>query len=111
MADVNPIPDNYPRVTPYLYVDGAADAIDFYTSVLGAEQRGRMDGPDGRVGHAELTIGESVVMLAAEQPGMGVRAPRSIGGSPMSMHVYVEDADATFAAALEAGASSIRDVD
>ena len=111
MADVKPIPDNYPRVTPYLYVDGAGAAIEFYEKVLGANQRGRLDGPDGKVRHAELEIGDSVVMLADENPDMGIRGPKSIGGSPFTLHVYVDDADAVYDAALEAGATSIRGVE
>ena len=98
-----PIPDGYPRVTPYLYIDGAKAAIDFYTSVLGAKERMTMPGPDGKVGHAELTIGDSVIMLADEFPDMGVRGPKSVGGSPVTIHVYVEDVDATFDRALSAG--------
>jgi PhnB protein len=108
---VNPIPDGYPRVTPYLYVDGAKAAIDFYASVLGAEQRLMMPGPDGKVGHAELSIGDSVIMLADEFPDMDVRGPKSIGGSPISLHVYVEDVDATFERALSAGATVRRPVE
>jgi PhnB protein len=105
------IPENYPRVTPYLIVDGAADAIDFYSSVLGASERGRMPMPDGRVGHAELELGDSMIMLADENPQMDIRGPRAIGGSPVSLHVYVEDADATFERALDAGAKSLRAVE
>jgi PhnB protein len=105
---VNPIPEGYPRVTPYLVVDGAAAAIDFYTSVFGATERMRMDGPDGKVGHAELGIGDSVVMLADEHPEVGARGPRSVGGTPVSLHVYVEDADAVFERALTAGAKELR---
>jgi PhnB protein len=111
MAAVKPIPDNYPRVTPYLYVDGAAQAIEFYEQVLGAKQRGRLDGPDGRVGHAELEIGDSIVMLADENPAIDIKGPKTLGGAPFAMHVYVEDVDAVFQAALDAGASSIRDVE
>jgi PhnB protein len=92
---VNPIPENYPRVMPYLYVDGAKAAIDFYTSVIGAEVRMTMPGPGGRVGHAELSLGDSVIMLADEFPDMGVRGPKSMGGTPVAIHVYVEDVDAT----------------
>jgi len=105
------IPDNYPRVTPYLIVDGAGDAIDFYTKVLGASERGRMAGPDGRVGHAELSLGDSMIMLADENPQMGIVGPKGIGGSPVTLHVYVEDVDAVFEAATAAGASSTRDVE
>jgi PhnB protein len=108
---VNPIPEGYPRVTPYLIVDGAAAAIDFYTSVLGATERMRMDGPEGKVGHAELEIGDSVIMLADEHPEMNARGPRSVGGTPVSLHVYVEDADRVFERAVEAGAKELRPVE
>jgi PhnB protein len=108
---VNPIPEGYPRVTPYLIVDGAAQAIDFYKSVLGATERLRMDGPDGKVGHAELGVGDSVIMLADEHPEMDARGPRTIGGTPVSLHVYVEDAHAVFARAIEAGATEKRPVE
>src|SRR5688500_14536056 len=90
-AMVNPIPEGYPRVTPYLIVDGASAAIDFYKSVLGATERMRMGGPEGKVGHAELEIGDSVVMLADEHPEMDARGPKSVGGTPVTLHVYVED--------------------
>jgi PhnB protein len=105
MAAVRPIPEGYPRVTPYLAIDGASAAIDFYTTVLDAKERMRMPGPEGKVGHAELEIGESIIMLADEFPDMGNLGPKSIGGSPVSIMVYVEDVDATFAKALKAGAT------
>ena len=108
---VNPIPEGYPRVTPYLVVDGAADAIDFYTSVFGATERMRMAGEGGKVGHAELGIGDSVVMLADEHPEADARGPRSVGGTPVTLHVYVEDADGVFERAIEAGAKSLRPVE
>jgi PhnB protein len=108
---VNPIPDGYPRVTPYLYIDGAQAAIDFYTSVLDAGVRMTMPGPDGRIGHAEITIGDSVIMLADQFPDMGVRGPKLVGGSPVTVHVYVEDVDATFDKALKAGATTLRPVE
>jgi PhnB protein len=104
---VNPIPEDYPRVTPYLIVDGGAAAIDFYTSVLGATERMRMAGPDGKVGHAELIVGDSVVMLADEHPEMNAVGPKTVGGTPVSMHVYVEDSDSVFERAIEAGAKSL----
>jgi PhnB protein len=107
----NPIPDGYPRVTPYLIVDGAAAAIDFYTSVLGATERMRMDGPDGRVGHAEVAIGDSVIMLADEHPEIDALGPGSRGGTPVSLHVYVEDADSVFERAIGAGAKALRPVE
>lgn len=105
---VKPIPDQYPRVMPYLIVDGAAAAIDFYTSVFGATERMRMPGPDGRLGHAELEMGDSVIMLADENPEMGIHGPKKIGGTPVTLHVYVEDSDAAFERAVNAGATSLR---
>ena len=105
---VNPIPDGYPRVTPYLIVDGAAAAIDFYTSVLGATERMRMGGPDDKVGHAELEIGESVIMLADEHPEMDAHGPKTVGGTPVSLHVYVEDVDNVIERAVEAGAEVLQ---
>ncbi len=105
MASVRPIPEGYPRVMPYLIIDGAAAAIDFYTTVLDAKERMRMPMPDGKVGHAELEVGDSIIMLADESPDMGAKSPKTVGGSPVSIMVYVEDVDATFAAALAAGAT------
>lgn len=106
----NPIPDNRPRVSAYLCVDGAAGAVEFYTSVLGFTERGRMEF-EGRIGHCELALGDSLVMLSDEWPEMGVVGPKTLGGTPMSMNVYVEDSDATFAAALAAGATELRPVE
>jgi len=100
-----PIPDDYPRVTAYLSIDGAAAAIDFYTRVLGATERMRMEQPDGRIGHAEVQIGDSVVMLADEFPEIDFRGPKTVGGTPVHLHVYVSDVDDTFARALAAGAT------
>ena len=108
---VRPIPEDYPRVMPYLSIDGAAAAIDFYTSVLDAKERMRMPAPEGKIGHAELELGDSVIMLADESPDMGNKGPKSLGGSPVSLMVYVEDVDATFAKAIEAGATSLRPVE
>jgi len=110
MAKVKPIPDGYPRVTPYLAVAGAADAIDFYTKVLGGEERVRMPGPDGKIGHAEIAFGDSVIMLADEFPDMGAKSPKSIGGTPVMIMVYVEDVDATFKKATDAGATALEPV-
>ena len=106
-----PIPEGYPRVAPYLIVDGGAAAIDFYCSVLGASERMRMPAPDGRVGHAELQLGDSIIMLADENAEMGARGPASIGGTPVSLHVYVEDSDAVFERAVDAGATALRPVE
>ncbi len=108
---VKPIPDGYPRVSPYLVVDGAAQAIDFYTQVLGASERMRMGGPDGKIGHAELEFGDSVVMLADEYPDMGYVGPKAVGGTPVTIGVYVEDVDKTFDAAVKAGAKALRPVE
>jgi PhnB protein len=104
---VKPIPEGYPRVSPYLVVDGAQKAIEFYTTVLGFTERMRMPGPDGRIGHAELQLGDSVVMLADEFPDAGAKGPSAYGGSPVSLTVYVEDVDATFERAAEAGATVV----
>jgi PhnB protein len=105
------IPDGYPRVMPYLIVDGASAAIDFYCSVLGANERMRMPAPGGRVGHAELEIGGSVIMLADEFPDMGARGPRAVGGTPVTLHVYVEDVDRVFDRAIHGGAKALRPVE
>jgi PhnB protein len=111
MASVKPIPDDYPRVIPYLTVEGASAAIEFYTSVLGATERVRMPGPDGKVGHAELQIGDSVLMLADAFPDMGAPSPQSLGGTPVTVMVYVEDVDDVFDRAIQAGATEERKVE
>ena len=111
MASVQPIPEGYPQVTPYLCVDGAAAAIDFYGAVLGATERMRMPAPDGKIGHAELQLGDSVIMLADESPEFGFRSPKAIGGSPVTLSVYVDDVDAVVARAEQAGATVVRPVE
>jgi PhnB protein len=111
MATVKPIPDGYPQVIPYLSIDGASAAIEFYTKVLGAKERMRMPAPDGKIGHAELEIGESVVMLADVFPDMGGQSPKGLGGTPVSVMVYVTDVDAVFDRAIKAGATAERDVE
>lgn len=103
MAAVKPIPDNYPRLTPYIIVDGGARAIDFYKAAFGAVERMRLAGPDGRIGHAELTIGNSLVMLADEHPAMEAYGPGHFGGSPIGIHLYVDDVDAVVAKCVAAG--------
>ncbi|NUZ06005.1 VOC family protein [Piscinibacter koreensis] len=108
---VKPIPDGYSAVTPYLICAGAADAIDFYKRAFGAEESFRMNAPDGRVGHAEIRIGGAVIMLADEHPEIGARGPRSIGGSPVGIMLYVDDVDATVARAADAGATVTRPVE
>jgi len=107
---VKAIPDGYRSVTPYLIVKGAVRAIDFYKQVFGAAERMRMDGPNGTVGHAEIEIGDSVIMLADECPDMGFRSPQSIGGSGVSLHLYVQDVDACFNRAVAGGAKALRPV-
>jgi PhnB protein len=108
MANVKPIPDGYPQVIPYLYVDDGAAAIEFYGKVLGTKERMRMGGPDGKVGHAELELGDSVIMLADEFPDMGARSPKTIGGSPVTISLYLADVDGVFKKALDAGATELR---
>ena len=111
MAGVKPIPDGYPVVTPYLSIAGAAAAIDFYTKVFGATERMRMPAPDGKIGHAELDLGGSLIMLADESPGMGAASPRTVGGTPVTLMVYVDDVDTVFDKAVQAGATVINKVE
>jgi PhnB protein len=108
MPDVKPIPDSYPRVSPHLAVAGAAEAIDFYTTVLGASERMRMPMPDGKIAHAELQLGDSVVMIGDEVPGGTDPSPKTLGGSPVALFVYVDDVDDVFERALAAGAQSVQ---
>jgi PhnB protein len=107
---VNPIPDGYHAVTPYLVVDGGAKALAFYADVFGAVERERIEGPGGKIGHAEITIGDSWVMLADEHPEVGALCPTNVGGTPVTLHVYVEDVDAVVAKAVAAGATLTRPV-
>ncbi len=102
---VEPIPEGYRTATPYLIIDGASAAIDFYCRVFGAVERMRMPDEKGGVGHAELQIGDSIIMLADEHPILGYRGPKSIGGTPVSIMLYVEDVDARFKLAVSAGAT------
>jgi PhnB protein len=104
---VKPIPEGYNTLSPSLIVDGAADAIEFYKRAFGATERGTMHGPDGKIAHAELQLGDSVLMLADEFPDAGAKGPSAYGGSPVSLTVYVEDVDATFERAAEAGATVV----
>jgi PhnB protein len=108
---VKPIPEGYRSVTPYLIVDGGARAIDFYREAFGATERMRMSGPGGKVGHAEILIGDSVVMLADEHPEMGVRAPGAFGGAAVSLVLYVANVDETVKTAVAAGGRIIRPVE
>jgi len=98
-----PIPDGYHTATPYLIIRDAAKAIEFYKRAFKAVETMRMDGPDGKVGHAEVKIGDSLIMLSDEHPEMGYASPQSLGGSPVSILLYVEDCDAVFNRAIEAG--------
>jgi len=111
MSKVNYIPKGYNTVTPYLVIKGAAKAIDYYKNVFGATVVVRMDGPNGMVGHAELQIGDSRIMLADENPQMGNRSAESIGGSPVSLYVYLPDCDAVVAKAVAAGAKTLKQVE
>ena len=109
-SKVKPIPDGYTSVTPYLIVDGAAAALEFYSKAFGAKEVLRFPAPGGRIGHAEIMIGDSHVMLADEHPEMGIRGPKAIGGSPISIMLYVEDVDAVAKQAEAAGAKITRPV-
>jgi PhnB protein len=100
---VKPIPDGYHSVTPYLIVHDAAAALDFYKKAFGATEIMRFPTPGGRIGHAEIRIGDSVVMLADEHPEMGAKSPQSLGGSPVGLLIYVTDVDTSFAQAVAAG--------
>lgn len=99
-----PIPDGYHSVTPYLVVDDAARAIDFYKQAFGAVEIFRMDAPNGKIGHAEIKINDSMIMLADEMPRMSTRSPKSLGGSTAGIFVYVKDVDTLFNQAVAAGA-------
>ncbi len=105
---VKPIPDGYHTATPYLITQDAARAIDFYKRAFGATELMRFPGPDGKIGHAEIKIGDSPIMLADEFPGMGFRCPQALGGTPVSLLLYVEDVDARFNQAVQAGATVLR---
>ena len=98
-----PVPVGYHTVTPYLIVSGAAKALDFYKRALGAIEQMRMPGPEGKVMHAEIKIGDSVIMLADEFPEMGARSPQALGGTPVSICLYVPDVDSLFNQAIQAG--------
>ena len=101
---VKPIPEGYHTATPYLIIRDAADAIEFYKRAFGAIELFRFPAPGGKVGHAEIKIGDSPIMLADEYPDMGYNSPKALGGSPVSLMLYVEDVDTVFNQALAAGA-------
>jgi len=107
---VKPIPDGYHSVTPYLAVKQAADAIEFYRRAFGAKERMRLVSPDGKVGHAELEIGDSVIMIADEQPDMNFRSPAALEGASVTLHLYVKDVDSSFGKATAAGAKPVQAV-
>jgi len=103
---VKPIPDGYHTATPYLVVKGAAKAIEFYKNAFGATELMRMAGPGGGIMHAELKIGDSIIMMGDEDPKRGIRGPESLGGSSMSLYLYVDDCDKVFNQAVGAGATA-----
>ena len=108
---VQPIPAGYSTVTPYLSVRGAAQAIEFYKKAFGAKEKVRMPGPDGTVGHAEVEIGDSRIMLTGEYAAMNFLSPASRGGTTVTIHLYVKDCDALTARAVKAGAKLLREVE
>jgi len=105
-----PIPDGHHSVTPYLIIKGAAAALDYYTRAFGATELFRMPAPEGKIGHAEIKIGDSPIMLADECPEMGYKSPQTLGGSPVSIMIYVEDVDSVFKQAIAAGGKEQRPV-
>jgi PhnB protein len=107
---VQPVPEGYQTVTPYLAVEDAAKAIEFYTKAFGAKERVRMDAPDGKIGHAELEIGDSLVMLSDPFPQASTKPPKELGGTSASVFLYVEDVDALTKQAIDAGATSTMEV-
>jgi PhnB protein len=105
---VKPVPEGYHTATPYLVIKDAARAIEFYKKVFGATELMRMPDPSGKIGHAEIKIGDSPIMLADEFPDMGYRGPQALGGSPVSILLYVADVDAVFNKAVAAGAKVVK---
>lgn len=111
MSPIKPIPEGYHSLTPYLCCRDAGAAIDFYKKAFGATELMRMGAPGEKIGHADIQIGDSHLMLADEFPEMGFLSPQSVGGSPVMIHLYVEDADATTARAVAAGAKVVKPVE
>jgi PhnB protein len=103
---VRAIPEGYHTVTPYLAVNDGAKAIEFYKRAFGAQEKSRMDGPQGKIGHAELKIGDSIIMLSDEMPGSGCRSPQSLGGTSVNIFLYVNDVDSVYNQAVNAGAKA-----
>jgi PhnB protein len=110
MSTVKAIPAGHRTVTPYLAIKNAAKALEFYKKAFGAMESYKLMIPDGRLGHAEIRLGDSMIMLADEFPEYGGKAPETLGGSPVSIHLYVEDVDSFFKKALAAGAKEIKPV-
>jgi len=110
MDRVPPVPEEQPALSPYLIVKGAAEALEFYGKAFGARELYRLSEPGGKIGHAELEIGHCRLMLADEYPDFGALSPVTVGGSPVSLHLYVEDVDAVVARATAAGATLLRPV-
>jgi PhnB protein len=106
-GSVKPIPEGYHSVTPYLYIKGASEAIEFYKSAFDATELMRIPSPDGPIGHAEIQIGDSQIMISDESPEMDFRSPATIGGTPVHVYMYVEDVDRIFAQAIAAGATAM----
>ena len=106
-----PVPEGYSTLTPYLAVEDASAAIDFYQRAFGAKERARMPGPGGSVMHAELEIGDSIVMLSDPFPQSSTKAPKELGGTSVSLMTYVEDADSVYKQAIDAGATSLMEPD
>lgn len=102
---VNPIPEGFRTVTPHLVCAGASEAIDFYKKAFGATEVTRMPGPDGKLMHAQIKIGDSTIMLVDEFPGFGCVGPKVLKGSSVTIHLYVKDSDASFKQAVDAGAT------
>ena len=111
MSKVKPVPQGYRTATPYLIIDGAAKALDFYRRIFGAVEKMRMPSPGGKVGHAEITIGDSIIMLADEHPEIGARSPRAFGGSGVGIMLYVDDVDVTVKNAVAEGAKLVQKVE
>jgi PhnB protein len=113
MSKVSPVPKGYNSITPYLIIKGASQAIDYYKKVFGATEVFRMDGPGGKVGHAELQIGDSRIMLADENPGMGAghASATTVGGSPVSLYLYIPDVDKVVERAVSNGAKVVKAVE
>ncbi|OAI02205.1 glyoxalase [Methylomonas methanica] len=108
MTTIKPIPDGYHTLTPYLVVQGAAQALEFYKNAFAATELSRLNTPDGNIAHAEFKIGDSIFMIADENPHCTDHSPKTLGGTPVKLFLYVNDVDAVFAAAIEAGATQTR---